>query len=824
MWRPLLSLLVLAAASSAVAQTTKRPEPGPSLSARIAGLKKQQGFLPFYWDEKKGTVLFEWSPSARTQQFLYFAAMGSGVGSTRLFADRGTVGSEFVCRFRRVGPRVLVIAENTAHRAEHGSPELKQSVELSFPTSVLAALPIEAEQDGTLLLNANPLLIRDAVDLLSQMRRPSQVLSGQVLRQEARDSKWKLDESRSVIDLDASGSFPQNTEIEALLTFSNEGEIDFNQPEAHSLSVREHHSFVALPEPGYVPRESDPRVGFLGNPFQDFSQPYNQPLERQYISRWRLDKKDPAAPVSEPVKPIVFYLDRSVPEPMRSALRRGALWWNAAFEQAGFKNALRIEDLPQGASPLDVRYPAIQWTNRSGRGWSVGMTQTDPRTGEILHAIVQLDSHRMRTVNHYWEATVPPTNGLDEPALDTFAALDGLDPQTPEDQVMLNRLALLTCHEMGHVLGLAHNFVASTFGRGSVMDYYAPRVKLRSDGSADLSDAYMQGTGSYDNFAIAWGYSQGAPAATPDQEQSRLEALVRQAAAAGITWGNSADPRWNAYDDGADPVDWLMQVWPVRDALLARYGAGLQRSGEPGSRLASRFPLIYLFHRYALSAAMNVVGGAKIPPTLVGDGQVPISVWPAASQRQALQLVLRALDPKELEVPSSLWKLLAPPEPDRDDPERFTSSAGYLFSIQDGARAIAEIVTAGLLDRERLQRLAVIAHQTSDALSPGELVSALVRAAFQEDSAVPSGLDKELSHAVQAVVAERLMLLSDNAEATPEIQSAGLAGILDAQKLLKNRTDAAAQRLKREIDLFLAHPQQNSPKLTPSGAPAGPPV
>ena len=309
--------------------------------------------------------------------------------------------------------------------------------------------------------------------------------------------------------------------MEALLTFATDSDGDLNQPDPHTLSVREHHSFVAMPAPGYQPLEQDPRVGFIPVSFQDFSQAYDRPLTRYLINRWRLQKKDPNAALSEPVKPIVFYLDRAIPEPVRSAARTGALWWNTAFEQAGFKNALHIEDLPDGADPMDIRYPTIQWTNRSGRGWSVGQSHIDPRTGEIIHAVVQLDSHRMRTVNNYWESTIASgrgTAGLNsaglnsaEPALDAFAAFDNLDPQISEQQLMLNRLALLTCHEMGHVLGLEHNFVASTYGRGSVMDYFAPLVRIRADGSADLSDAYMQGVGSYDRYAIEWGYSQGKP-------------------------------------------------------------------------------------------------------------------------------------------------------------------------------------------------------------------------------------------------------------------------------------------------------------------------
>jgi hypothetical protein len=807
------------------AQTTRDAVAPETISARTASLKKEDGFLPYYWDGKKGALLFELSAAAREREFLYFTGLGSGVGSTKVFADRSTTAAEAVCRFRQVGSRVLVIRENTSFRAESGSADLKREVELSFPTSVLASLPVEAEQDGTLLVNATSLLVRDATDLLSQLRRPTQAVNGVMVRQESHESNWRLDEARSVIDLDSSGSFPMNTEVEALLTFTNDGEVDLNQPDTHVLSVRQHHSFVALPEPGFEPREGDPRVGFFGQSFQDFSQPYDRRLTRRFIARWRLQKKDPGSVVSEPVKPIVFYLDPAVPEPMRSALKRGALWWNAAFEQAGFKKALRIEDLPEAASPLDMRYPTIQWTNRSGRGWSVGMTQTDPRTGEIMHAVVQLDSHRMRTANNYWEATTPSSKGNEEPSLDGFAALDHLDPQISEEQVMLNRLALLTCHEMGHVLGLDHNFVASTFGRGSVMDYYAPRVKIRGNGSVDLSDAYMQGTGVYDNYAIEWGYSQGAANTSAEQERARLDGIVRKALAQGIVWGNYADPRWNSYDDGTDPVAWLKQVWPVRDALLSGYGAQLTRRGEPASLLASRFPLIYLFHRYALGAAVNVIGGAQIPPSLVGDGQEPVAVWPAASQREALQLVVKALDPKKLEIPASLWKLLAPPEPDQEDAERFTSSAGYLFSPQDGARAIADIVAGGLLDPQRMQRLAVLAGESSGSLSPSEVVAALVRAAFSSpEGGVSNRANGDIADVVRTRVAEHLMLLAVDAEATPEVQAAALAGIYNVRKVIHGGLSAPAQRLDHEITLFLNDPHQNTPKLKPSGVPAGPPV
>jgi hypothetical protein len=445
------------------------------------------------------------------------------------------------------------------------------------------------------------------------------------------------------------------------------------------------------------------------------------------------------------------------------------------------------------------------------------------RTGEIIHAVVQLDSHRMRTVNNYWESVMPSGRDKTEPALDTFAALDNLDSRTGEEQVMRQRLALLTCHEMGHVLGLDHNFVASTYGRGSVMDYFAPRVQIRADGTADLSDAYMQGTGSYDGFAIEWGYSQGKPG-NDAEEHARLDAIVRGAIAKGIVWGNTADPRWNAYDDGPDPVTWLKEVLPVRNALLAHYSPRMLRPGEPNSMFTSRLPLVYLFHRYALGAAINVVGSAKVPLSLAGDGQQPIIIWPAESQKEALQLALSALNPSQLNVPPEVWKALAPPENRDSDAERFTSSAGYLFSPQDGARAVAEIVVGGLLDPKRMQRLAVISEQDGRFPSPGSVVSALVTAAFSD--AAKTATERDLAGVVQTEVAERLMVLAANSEATPEVHAVALAGVREVQGVAKKKTTRgpAIEQLDHEIILFLQNPEQNTPKLKSSGAPPGPPV
>ncbi|MGH9518149.1 MAG: zinc-dependent metalloprotease, partial [Terriglobales bacterium] len=432
-------------------------------------------------------------------------------------------------------------------------------------------------------------------------------------------------------------------------------------------------------------------------------------------------------------------------------------------------------------------------------------------------------SHRMRTVHNYWDALIPASGGdlaagVRDAGLDSFAAFDGMDPELTESESMRERVALLACHEMGHVLGLAHNFLASTYGRGSVMDYFAPRVKIRPDGSADLSDAYMQGVGSYDKWAIRWGYSQG----------ENLPGIVRQMIAKGIVWGSSQDARWNSYDDGPDPVTWLKQVVPVRDALLKNYGPRMLRTGDPASRLANRLALVYMFHEYGLEAALNVIGGARIPPSLAGDGQAPVQVWPEAGQREALALELAALRPVEMAIQPSLWRELAPLESQNpvQRVERFGSSSGYLFDPFDAARAITDIVVNGLLDPARLERLETIQTQMPGAntLRAHDVITALLRQAFPTvANASP------LQAVVQTETAEALMDLAADASAPAPVKSAAWGGVAALARTLRAQSASqpgndTLQRLQAEMVLFQRDPRQFAPHRAPSIAPVGPPV
>jgi hypothetical protein len=793
-----------------------------------AGAQDAGAFIPLHYVQRTGVLEFTLTPQRLAQPFLRFTGLDAGVGSLSGGGDRGTVGPTSVCRFEREGNKVLVVEINERFRATAGPAELRHSVQDSFPQAVLAALPILADDDGTLTVNANPLLLGDTTEEAQRLRRPAPGIpptGGANPRAAA--IAWRLDPNRSAVVMSHTRAFPRNDETEALLTFVSNGGMVSTGAAPGIVTVRVHQSLVEMPKPGYRPRELDPRVGYFTQTFEDFSQPYNQPFVRHLIERWRLQKKHPEAAVSDPVRPLTFYLDQAVPNPERAAIKRGVLWWNAAFLRAGFSHALVVKDLPLGADPNDFRYPTIQWTNREGRGWSVGQAQADPETGEILHAVLQLDSHRMRTMNYYWQALVPASGaslaaGIRDAGLDAWSAFDGMDPEISEQTMMTDRISLLACHEMGHVLGLQHNFIASTFGRGSVMDYYAPRITIRADGTPDLKDAWMQHVGSYDKLAIAWGYGPATGEA----------AVVKTMIATGHTWANPQDARWSPYDDGPDPVSWLKTVVPVRDALLKDYGPQMLRAGEPDSVLADRFAMVYLFHQYGLESALNVIGGAEIPPALAGDGQRPMTVWPEAGQKEALKLELAALAPDQLTIPAKLWRALSPLEEQNqvERVERFRSSSGYLFDAFDGAEAVSDIVVNGLLNPQRLERLETIRAESPQAgdLSAAEVIQAVLPQAFPATPAAGAQA-RAMQSIVETVACEGLMNLAANPADAPRVAAAAWAGVIqmrsDLNALLRRRpADATALRLQAEAARFMRNPRQFAPRLPPTPAPVGPPV
>lgn len=769
-------------------------------------MEEQAGYFTYYLDNKEGKIWLEIDNPGT--EFLYVSSITAGLGSNDVGLDRNRLGETKIVYFERTGPKMFMVQPNYRFRAHSDNPDEVKAVRDAFARSVIHGFEVAAESDGLSLIDITTLLTADLNDVSSTLKR-----SGQ--------GDYSIDRSRSSIFPDNMQSFPDNTEFESVITFtaSSPGRyVRSVSPDASSLSLRQHLSFIRLPDGAYSPREWDPRSGYGSMSYMDFSVPIDQELTQRFIRRHRLEKKDPSARLSDPVEPIIYYVDRGTPEPIRSALIEGASWWNEAFEAAGFRDAFRVEVLPEGADPMDIRYNMINWIHRSTRGWSYGSSVTDPRSGEIIKGHIALGSQRIRQ-DFLIAAGLIADYGEDGEA----------DPAIRE--MALLRIKQLSCHEVGHTLGLNHNYASSATARSSVMDYPHPLVRV-VNGSLDLSDAYTEGIGEWDKVSIAYGYSD-FPEGT--DEKAALDDILDSAFRRGLIYltdqdAGGAHPLTHVWDNGSDPVDELKRVMKIRSIALDNFSERKIPPGAPLSTLEDILVPVYLFHRYQITAASSVIGGLYYSHKLRGDSQELPRIVPARQQYQALEALLEVIEPARLAIDRRILDIIPPRTPGYSQGrELFDGYTGLVFDPFGAAENIVSLTADGLLKPERASR--IIYYNSMDPEMPAldEVLQIILASTVYRTH--HEGYHAALQQVTNNVIVNRLIQLAASPRTSQQVRATAHMKLMELKEWIEGSMPFADSKrnahylyLQDRIEYYSRYPDRveiPAEMDIPAGAPIG---
>ena len=803
-------LILIGCQTTNVPSTTPDPTPSSDTIADFTtGMNKQEGYFTFYYDEAVGRMFLQ--VDTLDSEFLYVNSLTAGIGSNDIGLDRGQLGQDRVVKFQKHGNRLLLIQPNYDYRAVSDNADEVKSVAEAFASSVIGGFEIKIKNTSAYLIDVTDFLLRDSHNVSGRLKRSNQ-------------GNYSLDRKRSALYMDATFNFPKNTEFESLLTFGGSaqgGWIRSVTPSSDAITVRTHHSFIELPDSNYTMREFDPRSGFGSISYQDYATPIEEPLVKRFIVRHRLKKKDPNAVVSEAVEPIIYYVDRGAPEPVRSALIEGASWWNQAFEAAGYKDAFQVKVMPEGAHPMDIRYNVIQWVHRSTRGWSYGSSVTDPRTGEIMKGHVSLGSLRVRQDFLIATGLVQPYENGDE---GSGAML----------QLALARLRQLSAHEVGHTIGLAHNFAASVNNRASVMDYPHPYVKMDDAGNIDLSEAYDDKIGAWDKVTVTYGYSD-----FPEGENSdKLNEILVKAASSGLKYITDQDARpmsgahseAHLWDNGTDARDELNRMMKIRRKILDDFSEKAIRTGMPMSTIEEVLVPIYLFHRYQVDATSKLVGGLEYTYALRGDGQTATNLLTNKRQVVALDALLNTVRVKNLMLPEALLGKIPPrafgyPR----TRETFQSRAGPVFDYLAAVETAASLPFRFLFNADRANRLVTFKARQSDQPGFTKVLDNIITSVWKNPSS--DRLERTIQRVVEMEMLNHLMRLTVNPRAYDGVRAKSLAGIKNVRSYAAARVGRKTNEdgnyyvyVMRQIDQFLDDPSEykTGPVIkAPDGSPIG---
>ncbi|PDH53910.1 MAG: peptidase [Cryomorphaceae bacterium MED-G11] len=759
------------------------------------------GFMNFSYNNDSGKIILE--INKLDSEFMYINSLSRGVGNNDLGLDRGQLGDSRVVYFTKRGNKILLIQPNLRYVSNSSNYLENKAVKEAFARSVLFGFDIIEKTKDSYKIDITSFLIRDAHGVSQRLRYSN-------------SGSYTLNKSMSAIDLDRTKAFPKNIEFDVLLTFTGNPSgylVRSVTPTASNLTVNQHHSFVELPDNNYKKRKFDPRSG--SNPFivYDYSTPIDDKLEQRFIVRHRLNKKYPKQEISEPVEPIVYYIDNGTPEPVKSALIEGGNWWNQAFESAGYKDAFRIEVLPEDADPMDVRYNLIQWIHRSTRGWSYGASIVDPRTGEIIKGQVSLGSLRVRQDYMILSGLIDNPNDIENKSLIKKTSLD--------------RIRQLSAHEIGHTLGFAHNYISSANNRSSVMDYPHPKIDI-VNGNINIDNAYSKNIGDWDKVSVRYAYTDFQE---NENEDVKLNDIIEEAVNKGLYFLSdsdsrpvgSANPFSHLWDNGEFPYKELDKLLKVRDLALKNIDLDNLVDGEPYDRIEDILVPIYMLHRYQIESAAKAIGGVDYLYFVKNKNNDKVKFVDSKLQKESLKSLLNVLNPKNLVLPTNLIQILSPRSfRNPRTRENFESNTGVTFDYINASSSIINHTLTFLMNPERINRIYQQNMFGENILTLDDYLTIISNSIFSNKRMSPyeSSINKNTS----SLFLDHLFLTFNNSNTNDLSKSVILSSIMNTKEKLSSNLNDYNRFLVNKINGFIDNPDKYIPvekTKIPDGSPIG---